>query len=136
MTSLRDAIPGTPDNPEALTVSSSSPYTVTFAGNIANANHTQVETLVNYGYDPAGNLTSKLDFGGTTTYGYDANDQIHTVVDPASSTATTFTFNQDGQETNIAFPNGVNETMVTGTPGDMLSTKAVNSSSTTLDSFN
>ncbi|MCL1872749.1 MAG: hypothetical protein FWF85_01355, partial [Clostridiales bacterium] len=49
----------------------------------------------NYGYDLAGNMTSKLDKKGTTSYTYDADNRLATVTEPGSK-VTTYTFDNAG----------------------------------------
>jgi YD repeat-containing protein len=69
------------------------------------------ETLPNtktntYGYDPAGNLSSFADAGGTVTYNYDAANELANLVDPAGK-QTTFAYDNDHNRTQINYPNGV-----------------------------
>ncbi len=59
-----------------------------------------------YGYDPASNLTTLTDAGGTTTYGYDSANQLTSVTDPGASTATSLSYDADGNLTHVNYPSG------------------------------
>lgn len=63
---------------------------------------------INSTYDGVGNLLSKSDQSGTTSYTYDPADNLKTVTDPYSQT-TSFGYDQDDQETSRTYPNGVVE---------------------------
>ncbi len=64
------------------------------------------QSTESYGYDSAGNLTSLQDGGGTVSYSYNGINELSSLTDPSSSTATTFTYDSDGQRTSINYPNG------------------------------
>src|SRR5262249_27027240 len=74
----------------------------------------------NYAYDAAGNVTSVQGPGGTTAYSYDANSQLATVTDPASSTFT-FGYDLNGRLTAMSRPNGINDAMTYGPDGRLTS---------------
>ena len=63
-----------------------------------------------YAYDPAKNLTSFSDGGGTVTYAYDELNLVTQLTDPQGR-QTTFAHNDDNSRTRVSFPYGVTETM-------------------------
>jgi len=71
-----------------------------------------------YTYDGPGNLTALTTPQGTTNYGYDAADRLTSLAEPSgsctstpTSRCSTFTYNNDDQRTQTAYPNGVTQTM-------------------------
>jgi YD repeat-containing protein len=60
-----------------------------------------------YTYDAADNLKSVTDDGGTTSYAYNGLNQLTAVSEPGATQATTFTYDADGQRTQIKYPSGV-----------------------------
>lgn len=58
-----------------------------------------------YEYDPAGNLIQMFDDWGTTTYAYDARNQVKTITYPDTQTVT-FTYDELGNYSSITYPDG------------------------------
>jgi YD repeat-containing protein len=89
---------------------------------------------ISYTYDAVGNLHTKTDGGGTVTYGYAPNDQVTSVTDRVGG-AYTLGYDQDGQQTNLHFPNGVTESMTYNSAGQLSTIGAVTSTQQTLTSY-
>jgi YD repeat-containing protein len=63
-----------------------------------------------YGYDAASNLITLQDAGGTTTYGYDPANRLTSATDPGASTATTLSYDDDGNLLKVTYPSGASIT--------------------------
>lgn len=65
---------------------------------------------ITFSYDAMGNLTQYCDSGGGVTYAYDAGGRVVSMAEPGGncgstpSWCTTFSYNADGQRTQITFP--------------------------------
>ncbi|MHB8468190.1 MAG: RHS repeat-associated core domain-containing protein [Gaiellaceae bacterium] len=66
---------------------------------------------ISYGYDDASNLTSLTDASGTTGYTYNSENQAASLLEPGASTAIAFSYDGNGNRTQIAYPNGVSEVL-------------------------
>jgi RHS repeat-associated protein len=62
-------------------------------------------------YDPAGNVDSATDSGGTVTYGYDDANQLTSVTEPGGA-KTTFAYDKNGKRTRTTFPGGTTQTVI------------------------
>ena len=80
-----------------------------------------------YTYDPANNLASAQDAGGTVTFGYDDVNNLTAVTQP-STTAITFAYDNDDRRTCTTYPNGVAIQNRYDPAGALLSTKAAKGS--------
>jgi RHS repeat-associated protein len=86
-----------------------------------------------YGYDEAGNLTSRqYPDGTTTTYGYNENGQVSSMT--VGSAQTTYTYDADGDLLSSLSPDGVTQSRVYD-DADQLTALSYASSSSTLDSY-
>lgn len=67
---------------------------------------------ITFGYDAIGNLTSYCDSGGITTYAYDASNRLISVAEPGGNCGPTpafctqFSYDADGNRTQVAYPDG------------------------------
>ncbi|MFA6082263.1 MAG: DUF6531 domain-containing protein [Patescibacteria group bacterium] len=94
-------------------------------------------TRVSYSYDASGKkglLSTMTDSGSRVmTYAYTARDQIYT--ESETNGTTTYTYDNNGNETNITNPNSTTVTMVYDNANQLTSVTNKNSSNTTLSSF-
>ncbi|MGH2448438.1 MAG: hypothetical protein ACRDFS_07545, partial [Chloroflexota bacterium] len=77
-----------------------------------------------YQYDPAGNLVQKTDNFGSIGYTYNAADEPVTVTDRQGQSYN-LSYDQDGNESGLTYPNGISETIAhdaNGEPTDLLAT--------------
>jgi len=87
----------------------------------------------NYAYDANGNMTSKLDGKGTTSYTYDKMNRLLTVTEP-SGKKTTYTYDTAGNrstETSVSGATTITKTYTYNTLGWLTSTSEVNGTTTT-----
>ena len=80
-----------------------------------------------YTYDPAGLETSVQGPGGTTTYGYDADQRLTSVTDPSSG-AFSQSWDPASELTAITRPNNVNDAITYDAAGDLTSLHSTNGS--------
>lgn len=78
---------------------------------------------VSYTWDGVDNLLTKTDGGGQVSYGYTVNDELSTVTDPQNK-QTVLSYDQDGNQTRIAYPNGISENMSYDAAGQLTSVAA------------
>lgn len=62
-------------------------------------------TIATYAYDPAGNLASFTDAGGTTAYGYNSRNEVTSITWPGGK-AIFLTYDPAGNVSSIAYPGG------------------------------
>jgi YD repeat-containing protein len=80
------------------------------------------DTALHYSYDPAGNLATYCDAGGTVAYSYDADNHNTGVADPGGNCTsnpvvqpcTAFTYNTLGEQTKATYPTGTGVTTTLG----------------------
>jgi RHS repeat-associated protein len=92
-----------------------------------------------YGYDAASNLTSFIDGSGTTTYHYNGVNEFDSMTEPGDSSATTFTYDANGQPLRTTYTTGVTLShtydSATGQLTDIANRKAPAGSGTLLSEF-
>jgi RHS repeat-associated protein len=64
---------------------------------------------ISYTYDASSNLLSLADASGTTNYTYNNENLVATLLEPGASTAIQFTYDPNGNRSQIDYPNGVSE---------------------------
>jgi RHS repeat-associated protein len=75
-------------------------------------------TTFRYTYGAAGNRTSTVGPGGTTSYTYDAAERIASLADPAGGTFT-YSYDAAGRQVGLTRPNGITDTTTYDPAGNM-----------------
>jgi len=89
---------------------------------------------ISYGYDAVSNLTSRTDSGGTEQRAYNSLNELASITDP-NQKVTTFQYDSTGRNTQIAYPNGVTETLTYNSSGQPISIAANGPGSSHMTSF-
>ncbi|MGW4489866.1 RHS repeat-associated core domain-containing protein [Amycolatopsis sp. NPDC004368] len=87
--------------------------------------------VLSYTYDPATNLKTMTDPGGTTTYGYDAANRLTSLADPFGQT-TTFGYDNADRRTSTTWPGAGSQTNGYDNSGRQTSLTVKNSAGTQL----
>jgi YD repeat-containing protein len=66
-------------------------------------------STLGYTYDPASNLLVATDASGATSYTYTPDNQVATIREPGAANPIRFTYDANGNRTEIDYPNGISQ---------------------------